>query len=118
MEKDLFDDKEMHSVYEVLKKKYKELSDENSVPFAGKYRASNFGGIILFAYNMPDKQLLLTVTDAKKITFTLKIGVDYVDAGKTIDLKENPREIVEWGWFDFENTDELLKMVEIMTFLA
>lgn len=117
MTKNWFGDKEMHHVYEVLKKKYKELSDETSVPFAGKYRASNFGGLILFAYNMPDKQLLLTVTDAKKITFTLKIGVDYVDASESIDLTANPTETVKWGWFDFENTDELLKMVDIMTFL-
>lgn len=117
MAKDWFDDKEMHSVYEVLKKKYKELYKKTSIPYVGKY-TYGYSGLILFAYNMPDKQLLLTVTSAKKITFTLKVGVSYVDASGSIDLKGNPREMILWEWFDFENTDELLKMVDIMTFFA
>lgn len=117
MEKCWFDDKEMHSVYEVLKKKYKELYEKTSIPYVGKY-TYDYSGLILFAYNLPDKQLLLTVTSAKKITFTLKVGVSYVDASRSIELKGKPREMVMWEWFDFENNDELLKMVEIMTFLA
>lgn len=112
-----FNDKEMYSIYKILKKKYKELSKKNAIPYAGKYQTSRFGSLILFGYNMPDKQLLLTVTETKKITFTLKVGVDYVNIKGSIDLKRNPRETVEWDWLDFENTDELLKMVDMMTFL-
>lgn len=113
-----FSNEEMYSIYEKLKRKYKEISKETSIPYAGKYRASNFGSLILFAYNMPDKQVLLTVTEEKRITFTIKLGVDYVDAGSSIDIKGLPRETINWKYLEFNGDDELLLMVDIMTSLT
>lgn len=113
-----FSDEEMYSIYEKLKRKYKEVSKGTSIPYAGKYRASNFGSLILFAYNMPDKQVLLTVTEEKRITFTIKLGVDYVDAGSSIDIKGLPRETINWKYLEFNGDDELLLMVDIMTSLT
>lgn len=112
-----FSNEEMYLIYEELKRKYKEISKETSIPYAGKYKASNFGSLILFAYNMPDKQVLLTVTEEKRITFTIKLGVDYVDVGSSMDIKELPRETIKWGYFEFNSNDELLSMVGIMTSL-
>ena len=113
-----FSREEMYLIYEELKRKYKEISKETSIPHAGKYKVSSFRSIILFAYNMPDKQVLLTVTEEKSITFTIKLGVDYVDAGSSIDINGLPRETIKWGYFEFNSNNELLSMVDIMTSLV
>lgn len=112
-----FSREEMYLIYEELKRRYKEISKETSTPYAGKYKVSNFGSLILFAYNMPDKQVLLTVTEEKRVTFTIKLGVDYVDAGSSLDIKGLPRETIKWGYFEFNSNSELLSMVNIMTSL-
>lgn len=112
-----FNSEEMSLIYEELKMKYKEISKETATPYVGKYKASNFGSLILFAYNMLDKQVLLTVTEEKRITFTIKLGVDYVDAGNSLDIKGFPKETIRWKYFEFNSNSELLSMVDLMTSL-
>ncbi|WP_227965580.1 hypothetical protein, partial [Streptococcus sanguinis] len=78
---------EFQLIYDSLKKVYSDISDKTNVPYAGRMVVSSLtGSIIQFGYNMPDKQILLTITEEKKVTITIKIGVHYQDADDSIDI--------------------------------
>lgn len=107
---------EFQLIYDSLKKVYSDISDKTNVPYAGRMVVSSLtGSMIQFGYNMPDKQILLTITEEKKVTITIKIGVLYQDANDSIDILEVPEKTIYWKWLDLQSENELFKIVEIFT---
>ena len=103
---------EFQLIYDSLKKVYSDISDKTNVPYAGRMVVSS---MIQFGYNMPDKQILLTITEEKKVTITIKIGVLYQDANNSIDILGVPEKTIYWKWLDLQSENELFKIVEIFT---
>ena len=114
-----FTHEEMKNIYELLKNKFKEIHTQTLIPHVGKFQTCNFNSTIWFAYNMPDKQLLLTVTDERSFTFTAKFGIEYVDPDYSIDTKDSYDHLITWKYFDYTTNTELLEMLDkIITIIS
>lgn len=111
-----------NNLYDLSRKLNEELSkiaeDKRyvDVDFVGRFRGSNFGSYYWAGLNTNVFQLLLTVRDNGKYTFTVKIvdGVeDYKNKASDLDVLKHSR-MVCFDNYEFTTYESLVNHIQIM----
>ena len=112
-----------NDLYDLSRKLNKELSEiaEDkcyvNVDFVGRFRGSNFGSFYWGGLNTNVFQLLLTVKDNGKYTFTVKFVdsvEDYKNKVSDLDILEYSR-MVCFDNYEFTTYESLVDHIQIMT---
>ena len=112
----------INDLYDLSRKLNKELSEiaEDKryvdVDFVGRFRGSNFGSFYWGGLNTNVFQLLLTVKDNGKYTFTVKIVdsvEDYKNKASDLDVLKHSR-MVCFDNYEFTTYESLVNHIQIM----
>ena len=112
----------INDLYDLSRKLNKELSEiaEDKryvdVDFVGRFRGSNFGSFYWGGLNTNVFQLLLTVKDNGKYTFTVKFVdsvEDYKNKASDLDIKECSSMIC-FDNYEFTTYESLVDHIQIM----
>lgn len=112
----------INDLYDLSRKLNKELSkiaeDKRyvDVDFVGRFRGSNFGSYYWAGLNTNVFQLLLTVRDNGKYTFTVKFVdsvEDYKNKASDLDIKECSS-MVCFDNYEFTTYESLVDHIQIM----
>ena len=112
----------INDLYDLSRKLNKELSkiaeDKRyvDVDFVGRFRGSNFGSYYWAGLNTNVFQLLLTVRDNGKYTFTVKFVdsvEDYKNKTSDLDIKKHSS-MVCFDEFEFTTYESLVDHIQIM----
>ena len=113
----------INDLYDLSRKLNKELSKITEdkryvdVDFVGRFRGSNFGSYYWAGLNTNVFQLLLTVKDNGKYTFTVKFVdsvEDYKNKVSDLDILEYSR-MVCFDNYEFTTYESLVDHIQIMT---
>lgn len=110
---------DLYDLSRKLNEEFSKIAEDKryvDVDFVGRFRGSNFGSFYWGGLNSNVFQLLLTVKDNGKYTFTAKFidGVeDYKNKASDLDIKEYSS-MVCFDEFEFTTYESLVDHIQIM----